>query len=203
MLLKDGLKFALSRPVVRTIFAVDLIAMIFGMPRAVFPALADSLGMGADGVGLLFAAPAVGALAGALLSGWVGGVVHQGRAIFLAVFGWGLAITGAGLATFSLPLMLVLFAAAGGSDVLSAVFRGTVLQQTTPDQLRGRVSALDGLVVTGGPRLGDVEAGLVASAIGPAGSVLVGGAACVLFTGMLWLKSPQLKAYRSVAVAEV
>ena len=203
VLLKEGLKFVLSRPLVRTIFAVDLVAMIFGMPRAVFPALADSLGMGADGAGLLFAAPAVGALAGALFSGWVGGVVHQGRAIFLAVFGWGLAITGAGLATSSLPLMLVLFAAAGGSDVLSAVFRGTVLLQTTPDHLRGRVSALDGVVVTGGPRLGDVEAGLVACAIGPAASVVVGGAACVMFTGALWLKSPLLRAYRSVATAEV
>lgn len=202
-LLKEGLRYVASRPLIRTIFAVDLIAMIFGMPRAVFPALADSLGLGASGLGLLFAAPAVGAFLGALFSGWVGDVVRQGRAIFLAVVGWGVAITAAGLATSSIPLMLLLFAVAGASDVLSAVFRGSVLQQTTPDGIRGRVSALDGLVVSGGPRLGDVEAGLVASAIGPAGSVVAGGVACVVLTVAMWFRAPELDRHRRPGAAEV
>ena len=106
-----------------SIFAIDLVAMIFGMPRAVFPELATRVfGLGAAGLGLLYAAPSVGALLGALSSGWVKGVRHQGWAVILAVVAWGGAIALAGLSLWSLPLTLVFLAAAGAADVISAVF---------------------------------------------------------------------------------
>ena len=162
----EGLRFARSRAAILGTFIVDLDAMIFGMPRALFPILALTVFHGgAEGYGLLAAAPAAGALIGALLTGWVSRVRMQGRAVYVAVAVWGLAITAFGLATFSLPLALVLLAVAGGADVVSAVFRATILQLATPDELRGRLSALHGMVVTAGPRVGDMEATAVATAV--------------------------------------
>lgn len=196
-LVREGLKFSLGRPLIRSTFAIDLIAMIFGMPRAVFPSLAaDVFDIGARGVGVLYAAPSFGALLGALLSGWVNAVQRFGRAIFLIVTVWGLAITLAGLSAFSLPLMLFFLAVAGAADVLSAVFRGTVVQEATPDHLRGRVTSVNMLVVVGGPRLGDFEAGIAASILGPVGSIVSGGLACLAGTGVLWTRATRLREYR-------
>lgn len=195
IVIREGLAFAFRDPLILSVFAIDLIAMIFGMPRAVFPALAErTFHMGAEGVGLLFAAPSVGALVAALSAGWVGRVRRQGAAVLIAVAVWGTAITLAGVVLPSLPLTLLFLALAGGADVFSAVFRGTMLQVATPDRLRGRVSALNLMVVTGGPRLGDVEAGLVAGVIGAPASVVVGGLACLLGTGFMALTRP-LKSY--------
>ncbi|MGH2512333.1 MAG: MFS transporter, partial [Candidatus Limnocylindrales bacterium] len=119
----EGLRFAAERRVILSTFAIDLVAMIFGMPTALFPVLAlDVFRVGPAGVGLLAAAPGVGAFLGALLSGWVSRVERTGRAVCLAVIVWGAAIAGFGLATFSFPLALGLLAVAGGADVLSAVF---------------------------------------------------------------------------------
>ena len=137
----EGLRFARSRPLILSTFAIDFAAMVFGMPTSLFPALGLTVfGAGAIGVGLLAAAPAVGAFVGAALSGWVSGVRRRGRAVILAVAGWGAAIVGFGLATFSFPLALTLLALAGAADVLSAVFRSTIVQLETPDGLRGRVA---------------------------------------------------------------
>lgn len=192
----EGLRFSLGRPLIRSVFAIDLIAMVFGMPRAVFPALAENVfHMGAEGVGILYAAPSLGALLGALFSGWVGRISRYGRAIFIIVAVWGASISLAGVFVFSLPLLLIFLVIAGIADVLSAVFRGTLVQETTPDALRGRVTAVNQLVVVGGPRLGDVEAGFAAAALGPRGSVISGGLACLVGIGLLWLKTPQLKQY--------
>ena len=127
------------------------------------------------GFGLLVAAPGVGAFIGAFFSGWVTAVTRVGRAIVLAVIAWGLAILAFGLCTFSLPLALVMLAVAGAADVFSAVFRSTLVQTETPDQLRGRVTSIHTLVVTSGPRLGDIEAALVAAVIGPQLAVISGG----------------------------
>ena len=200
--MKEGLHFAVKTRVILWIFVIDLIAMIFGMPRAVFPALAqntfNSDATGAAAVaGLLYSAPAAGALIGALMSGWVKRIHRHGLAVIVAVFIWGAAITLAGLSLFSLVLALVFFAIAGAADVISAVFRGTMLIEATPDHLRGRVSALNLMVVIGGPRVGDVEAGLVAGAIGAPGSVVVGGLACLLGTAALAAWAPALRGYRS------
>ena len=193
---KEGLAFAYRTPVLMSIFVIDLVAMIFGMPRAVFPALAkDTFEMGAQGVGILYAAPAVGALLGALTTGWVSSIRRQGLGVILAVATWGAAITLEGVSLFSLGLTLLFLAVAGAADVVSAVFRGTILLQKTPDALRGRLNALNIMVVTGGPRLGDVEAGLVAGAVGAPASVVIGGVACLLGAGVVARAYPSLRAY--------
>ena len=195
----EGLRFARSRAEILATFIVDLDAMIFGMPQALFPILALTVfHAGAQGYGLLAAAPAAGALVGALLTGWVSRVRFQGRAVYVAVALWGVAITAFGLATFSLPLALLLLAIAGAADVISAVFRATILQLATPDELRGRLSALHGMVVTAGPRLGDMEATAVAAAINAQFSVVSGGLACLVGLGLIAWRLPQFGRYEAV-----
>jgi MFS family permease len=179
--IREGFAYLKGRRVLQTTFTVDLIAMIFGWPRALFPVLADrTFGVGPAGLGLLYAAPAAGALVGAVLTGWVRHVRHQGRAVLWAVAVWGAAIAGFGLSGPWFWLALGFLAVAGAADVVSAIFRSTILQQTVPDSLRGRLSSIHLMVVTGGPRLGDVEAGLVAQVTSPVFSVVSGGAACIV-----------------------
>lgn len=191
----EGLRFLRGRRVLQATFVVDLNAMIFGMPRALFPALgAQMFGGGAQVVGLLYAAPGTGALIGAVLSGWVTRVRRQGLAVIFAVCIWGVAITAFGLTPW-LWLALAMLGIAGAADVVSAVFRNTILQQSVPDALRGRLSAVNIAVVAGGPRLGDVEAGAVASVIGLQGSVISGGLACLLGAGVIARRWPQLRSY--------
>jgi MFS family permease len=178
--IREGLRFAARRRIILSTFAIDFNAMVFGMPTALFPALAlDVFRVGPAGVGALAAAPAVGALLGALLSGWIARIQRTGRAVIVAVVVWGLAIAGFGLATFSFPLALVFLAIAGAADVLSAVFRSVIVQLETPDRLRGRVTSIHIMVVTSGPRFGDIEAATVASIIGSQLSVVTGGLLCV------------------------
>jgi len=194
----DGLRFARSRPALLGTFTIDLNAMVFGMPRALFPALAQgTFGVGPQGLGLLYAAPAAGALSAALASGWVGRVHRQGLAVVGAVVAWGLAITVFGLVPGDLfPLALLLLAVAGASDVISAVFRNTIMQQEAPDDMRGRMAALHIAVVTSGPRLGDVEAGTVARLSSVQFSVVSGGVICILGAAALLLRDPALARYR-------
>jgi len=175
----DGLRFVRRSQRVQGAYIIDVNAMVFGMPRALFPALAATVfGGGATTVGLLYAAPGAGALVGALTTGWVGRVRRQGLAVICAVLVWGLAIAGFGLAHW-LPLALLLLAVAGWADVLSAVFRNTIIQFAGPEGMRGRLMGVQMAVVAGGPRLGDLEAGVVATAFGDTVSVVSGGLACV------------------------
>ena len=200
--MKEGLRYAARTPLILSILLIDLVAMVFGMPRAVFPELAEETYTAGPGVlGLLYAAPSLGALMAAVTTGWVGRVRRQGRAVIAAVSLWGLAITAAGLVVTSLPLVLVLLALAGAADVISAVFRGTMLTLATPDQLRGRVNSINLMVVTGGPRLGDFESGLVAGAIGAQGSVIAGGIACLAGTVILARTVPDLDRYEAAETA--
>jgi len=193
--IREGLRFLRGRQALQGTFVIDLNAMILGMPRALFPALAlVRFHGGARTLGLLYAAPSVGALAGALLTGWVAAVRRQGRAVLAAVAVWGAAIAGFGLVS-SLPVALVLLGVAGGADVVSAVFRGTILQTMTPDGLRGRLSAIHVAVVTGGPRLGDFEAGAVAAAAGTQVSVVSGGLGCLAGVALVGALMPKLRAY--------
>ena len=191
--IREGLRYAADRRVILSTFAIDLVAMIFGMPTALFPVLAlDVFRVGPIGVGLLAAAPGVGAFVGALLSGWVSGVRRTGRAVALAVIVWSLAIVGFGLATFSFPLALFLLAIAGAADVLSAVFRSMIIQLEAPDQLRGRVMSIHMLVVTSGPRMGDLEATGVAAVFGAQISVVSGGLLCLLGVAAVARAFPEL-----------
>jgi MFS family permease len=168
------------------------------MPRALFPILAAvQFHGGPEIVGVLFSALAVGALGGALTAGWVGGVRHQGRAVIVAVALWGAGIVAFGLIGNNLPVAVVLLAAAGAADVISAVFRSSILQLSVPDQLRGRLSAIHILVVTGGPRLGDFEAGMVAQAFTPFVSVVSGGVACLAGVAVIALAVPSFWRYHA------
>jgi predicted MFS family arabinose efflux permease len=185
----ESLRFIRGRQTIQGAFLIDLGATVFGLPKALFPALAATVfGGGATTLGLLYAAPGAGALVGALTTGWVGRVRRQGRAVIIAVIVWGLAITAFGL-THHLLIALALLAVAGWADVVSAVFRSAIVQLAVPDALRGRLTGLQISVVTGGPRLGDTEAGAVAAAFGNTTSVVSGGLACIatalLLTGLL------------------
>ena len=175
----EGLRFVRGRQAIQGAYLIDINAMVFGMPRALFPALASGLfGGGASTLGLLYAAPGAGALLGALTTGWVSRIQRQGLAVIVAVIAWGAAITCFGLVHW-LPAALALLAVAGCADVISAVFRSTIIQLAVPDALRGRLSGLQIAVVTGGPRIGDLESGAVATGFGDTFSVVSGGLACI------------------------
>ena len=194
---REGFAFLRGRAVLKASFGIDVIAMVFGMPRALFPILAvTQFHRGPAVVGLLFAAPAVGAVLGALTAGWVKHVRHQGMAVVWAVVVWGAGIAAFGLVS-DLWLGLLLLAIAGAADVISAVFRSTILQLSVPDALRGRLSQIHILVVTGGPRLGDLEAGLVASAFSPAVSVVSGGLLCIAGAALLAWLVPSFRRYHA------
>ncbi|HET6964089.1 MAG TPA: MFS transporter [Acidimicrobiales bacterium] len=176
----EGFSYLRGRQNIQGVYLLDIDAMVFGMPRALFPALGlDFFHGGAEAVGFLYAAPGAGALIGALTTGWVNSVRRQGRAVIIAVVLWGAAIAVFGLIDV-LWVGLVLLALAGWADVVSAVFRNTILQTAIPDNLRGRLSAIQIAVVQGGPRLGDLEAGAVAEGFGNVFSVVSGGVACVV-----------------------
>ena len=201
--IKDGFAFLRGKRVLNSTFYIDLIAMIFGMPRALFPALALTVfDVGPGKLGLMYAAPAAGALLGALTSGWLGGVRRQGAAVVWAVAAWGAAIAAFGLLGSFFWLALVALAVAGAADVVSAVFRSTILQTSVPDSLRGRITAVHIMVVTGGPRIGDVEAGLVAVLTTPVFSVVFGGLACIVGAWLIAWRIPELWRYQpSVGLA--
>lgn len=188
----EGLRFLRGRRALQGTFVIDVNAMVFGMPRALFPELAArQFGGGAQTVGLLNAAPGAGAMLGAIASGWTNRVERPGRAVLWAVGAWGLAIAAFGLSPW-LPLALMCLALAGWADVISAVFRNTILQLSVPDRLRGRLSAVHIAVVAGGPRLGDAEAGAVAAVTSPRFSAVSGGVACMVGVGVIARLLPAL-----------
>ncbi len=194
--LLGGVRFLEGRKALQGSFVIDINAMVFGMPRALFPAIGLTVfGGGPEVVGLLYAAPAFGAMLGAVLSGPLGRVDRQGRAVLWSVFIWAGAVAAFGLVRW-LPLALLLLAVAGAADVVSSVFRNSILQLSVPDHLRGRLSAVHIVVVTGGPRLGDVEAGAVASLTSPVTSVVSGGLACMAGVGVVARLYPELARWR-------
>jgi MFS family permease len=188
----EGFRHLRGQKLLSATYWIDLNAMIFGMPRAVFPALGTGLfGGGAGVVGLLYAAPGAGALVGSLFTGWCSRVRHQGRAIAACVVIWGTTIAVFGVVPV-LWIGLTLLAVAGAADVVSAVFRQAVQQRTVPEHLQGRLSGTFFAVVAGGPRLGDAETGLAAAIGGPQFAVWSGGLACVVGVGVLLWRVPEL-----------
>ncbi|HTU86307.1 MAG TPA: MFS transporter [Solirubrobacteraceae bacterium] len=191
----DGLRYVRGNQALLGSFAIDLVAMIFGMPRALFAVLSVSVyHTGAAGAGALYSAVAAGATVSALTTGWLRHVSRLGRVVVFAVTAWGVAIALAGLAG-SLWIAAVLFALAGAADSVSAVCRTTINQSVTPEHMRGRMSAVYSLVVSGGPRLGDIESGVVAGATGPRFAVVSGGVLCVLGVGAVVAAFPALLRY--------
>lgn len=163
---REGIGFLRRTPILQGTMLIDINAMVFGTPPALFPAIGtEVLGGGAGVVGLLYSAPAAGAFIGALSSGWVGRVRRQGWAVVIAVSGWGAAICAVAFVE-SLTGVVVLFAVAGFADIISKVFRATISQVVVPNSLRGRLSALFIIQVTKAPGLGDVESGVLGSLIG-------------------------------------
>ena len=197
----EGLRFVRRNRALTGSFAIDLMAMTFGMPRALFPVLAVSIyHAGAAGTGLLYAAVSVGATVAALTTGWLAHARRLGRIVIWAVAAWGAAIALAGLMPSLWPAALLL-AVAGAADSVSAVCRSTINQTVTPDHMRGRMSSTFSLVVTSGPRLGDIEAGGVAALGGVRFSVVSGGLACVAGAALVAIAVPALLHYDAEAVA--
>jgi predicted MFS family arabinose efflux permease len=191
----EGLRYLRGRQELKGAYLADLCATLFGLPRAVFPALTRTVFHGGSAtLGILYAAPAAGALAGSLVSGWVRGIRRPGMAVLLAVAVWGIAIAAFGFAT-ALWLALVLLVVAGWADVVSAVLRSIIVQTAVHERYRNRVSALQTAVVEGGPRLGDLESGAVASAVSPQFSVVFGGLLCVAGSLILAVLLPGFRRY--------
>lgn len=188
----EGLRYAKSRPELIGTYLVDINAMFFGMPMALFPAVAEYFG-GAS-VGLLYSAPAVGALLATLTSGWTSRVHRHGLAVVIAAGVWGLAIVGFGFAG-KLWLALLCLALAGGADMVSGLFRMTIWNQTIPDHLRGRLAGIEMVSYTTGPLLGNAESGIVATLFSIRTSIVSGGVLCVLGTGLLALVLPAFLRY--------
>jgi MFS family permease len=189
----EGLRYAKSRQELLGTYGVDIIAMFFGMPMALFPAIAKGFG-GAEVLGFLYAAPAVGSLLATVTSGWVSHVHRHGLAIIIAAATWGAAIVGFGLAP-SLPLALLGLVVAGGADMVSGIFRMTIWNQTIPDRLRGRLAGIEQVSYTSGPLLGNLEAGVVAALASVRASVVSGGILCVVGVVLAAAALPAFRRY--------
>jgi MFS family permease len=201
--LVEGVMYVLRQRLLFSTMVLDLAAMFFGSIRALMPFYAEQIfKVGAAGLGLLFAAPGVGALIAVLTSGWVSRVRRPGVAVLVAVCVWGIAIAAFGLVTEQLFLLgLVLLAIAEAADVLSAIFRHTILQGVVREELRGRLTAMNGLFVIGGPNLGQVRAGAVAALASPPFAVVSGGLLCVLSAIAVAFWAPELPRYDRHATA--
>jgi MFS family permease len=192
--IRDGIRILKGRRVLQSTYLADLNAMVFGMPMALFPAVGERLGGGPRLVGLLYGAPAAGALLASLFSGRARHVRRQGRAILISVAGWGAAIVAFGLSPTAW-LALAFLAVAGAADTVSGIYRDTIAQTVVSDSMRGRVAGLGMSVWASGPALGNVESGIVASAFGVPFSIVSGGLACVAGAGVLAWLVPSFRRY--------
>ncbi|MEU5212220.1 MFS transporter [Streptomyces sp. NPDC020742] len=190
-----GARYAWSRKELLGTYAIDLTAMLFAFPLAVFPFLADEL-HARWSVGLMYAALPAGSLLVSLTSGWTSRIHRQGRAIVLAAAGWGLAITAAGL-VHHVWLVLACLMLAGSCDMISGIFRSALWNQTIPDELRGRLAGIELLSYSAGPQLGQVRVGGMAALWGVRASVSLGGLLCFAGVGLLALGLPKLMTYDS------
>jgi MFS family permease len=188
-----GLRYLATTPVLLMSFAVDIVAMVLAQPRALFPAIAAQRFHG-GGIGWLYASIALGSVVAGLTSGWVARVRRQGVALVGAVVIWGLAVAAAGLA-HSLWLCVLLLAVGGAADLVSAIYRQTILQTYAPDQLRGRMQGVFTAVVVGGPRLGDLRAGATAVPLGLGAAWVGGGIAATVVAVILAAVFPSLLRY--------
>lgn len=196
----DGLRYLSTRQVLLASFLLDMIAMIFGLPRALFPEMAehtfgDPPGGGAA-LGWLFAAIPIGAFLCGLLSGWLSRISRHGVAVVVAVCAWGVAVAGFGL-SHSLLLAAVFLGLAGAADMVSMVFRGAILQAAATDEMRGRMQGVFTVVVAGGPRLADTLHGLVGAAAGTTATVTGGGVLVVVLAIVAAVLLPAFRQYRA------
>ncbi|MGB7067875.1 MAG: MFS transporter [Pyrinomonadaceae bacterium] len=191
--IKKGFRYAMSRQELLGTYLVDINAMFFGMPKALFPALAISLGSGAS-VGFFYSAIAVGALVATFTSRWAAWVYRHGLAVTLAAAGWGIAITAFGFMNSLYPALFFL-ALAGYFDMISGIFRQTIWNQTIPDHLRGRLAGIEMISFLTGPMLGDAESGVVAYLTNVKFSIISGGVLTVIGTFLLAVALPRFIKY--------
>ena len=191
--LVDGMKFLRAHPVILAVLSLDFFATFFGSPRALLPVYArDILHVGPEGLGILLAATSIGAVTLAPFTGLIGRIPRQGLGVALAIIAWGLCITAFGFLPGPLWLGVLFLAGAGAADMVSMILRGLIIQLTTPDEFRGRISAANAMFVIGGPMLGQFESGLVAGLSTPEFSVVSGGLACIFATLAIIALVPRL-----------
>ncbi len=191
--LVEGITFLRAHPVILAVLSLDLCATFFGSPRALLPIYASNiLHVGPQGLGILLGATSIGAVALVPFSGFIGRIPRQGLGVALAVVVWGIFITAFGIHPGPLWLGVLFLAGAGAADMVSMILRALVVQLTTPDELRGRISAVNAMFVIGGPMLGQVESGLVAGFFTPEFSVISGGVACIVATVAIVALVPSL-----------
>ncbi len=189
----DGIHFLRSHPIILAVLSLDFFATFFGSPRAVLPIYAsDILHVGPQGLGILLAATSIGAVTLTPFTGWISRIVRQGLGVALAIIVWGICIVAFGFTPGPLWLSVLLLAGAGAADMVSMILRGLIIQLTTPDEFRGRISAVNAMFVIGGPMLGQFESGLVAGFTTPQFSVISGGVACILATLVITACRPEL-----------
>ncbi|MEO5618666.1 MAG: MFS transporter [Candidatus Eisenbacteria bacterium] len=198
--LREGLRFVFRAPLIRSTMLLDFFATFFASATALLPIFAqDILHVGAQGYGLLSAAPSVGAmLAGLALVPLAERIDHRGRTLLWAVAGFGLATIAFGVAK-DFAMAFACLALTGATDTVSMVIRNVIRQMHTPDALRGRMTSVNMIFFMGGPQLGELEAGLVAHGFGAVVSVVTGGIGCLVATGWVAARTPELRAYRREA----
>ncbi|MEU8823624.1 MFS transporter [Streptomyces sp. NPDC048636] len=189
----EGARYAWRRKELLGTYAVDMVAMFFAFPNAIFPFLAEDLDA-PWALGMMYAAGSVGSMVVTLTSGWTSRIHRHGRMVALGAAGWGLSMAAAGWLD-NVWLVLVCLAAAGAGDMVSGLFRATMWNQTIPHRLRGRLAGIELLSYTTGPQLGQVRAGTVAGLTGVRAAVWSGGVACVVSVGLLALTLPRLMSY--------
>ncbi len=195
--LAEGLRFAWARPALMGTYIVDIVAMAFAFPIALFPAMAAASGR-TESVGWLLSAMSVDALVIGLFSGWASKVSRHGRAVVIAAAVWALGIVALGFAP-SLMLALLCLAVAGAADMVSGVFRGTIWNETIPNALRGRLAGIEMISYLTGPLIGNVRAGFMADAWGVSAAIWMGGLVCLLGVIATGFALPRFWAYRSTA----
>jgi hypothetical protein len=199
----EGFAFLRTQPVLLMTFVVDIIAMTFAWPQAVFPELSQTRFAGSpNSLGWLFAGVSIGALLMGLTSGWVSRVDRQGAVVLSAIAVWGVAIIGFGFAPV-LWLAVLCLAVAGASDMVSAVLRTSMLQLAAPDEMRGRMQGVFIVVVAGGPRLGDLRAGVLASSFGVTAAMVSGGVVIVVAMALVAVLVPSFWRFRASRADEL
>ncbi|MDD5146922.1 MAG: MFS transporter [Candidatus Daviesbacteria bacterium] len=199
----DGIKFVVSTPILYSTMILDFLATFFGTANILMPIFAkEILRVGPEGLGLLYSAPAVGAVvAGLLLSFFhYHRLKNQGKMIIISIILYGAATIGFGLSK-NLPLSLFFLSLAGFGDMISSVIRNTIRQLITPDHLRGRMVSIMRIFFQGGPQLGEIEAGFLAKAIGGPASVVIGGVGVILITSLIAWRNKSLRNYQGKELA--
>jgi MFS family permease len=189
----EGVRYAFSRKDLLGTYLIDLAAMFFAMPNALFPFWADHLDAKWS-LGLFYAAGTVGSVIITLTSGWSSNYRWHGKAVIWAAIGWGAAIAISGV-VHSVWAVLFFLAAAGASDMVSALFRSAIWNQTIPDELRGRLAGIELLSYSVGPLMGQMRAAMVATATSLSISVTSGGLMCVVFVALLAVFLPTFRKY--------